>query len=179
MDAETNMSFEEAVRGFMAGDFSRLAPLFNSSSEHSVCPVIQWLDDGLFVLEPTALAEAFTCACFNGCTDSVEQFLARGVNPSGGNITGLNAVHWAVNRGQLPTVNLLIQHKAPLETRNAYGGTVLGCAVWSAVHEPKPDHVRIIETLLNASAHLRGAAYPTGVRRVDEVLERHGAPGRP
>ena len=169
------MSFQEATRGLMAGDFSRLAPLFETSSDGSPCPIIKWFDDGLFVNEPKALAEAFTCACFNGCTQVVEYFLAKGVDPSGGINSGLNAFHWAANRGQLRTVEILIRNKSPLEVLNAYGGTVLGCTVWSAVHEPKPDHLSIIQALIDAGANVGAAEYPSGDPRVDEVLRRYGA----
>jgi hypothetical protein len=120
------MPFKEAVRGLVAGDFSRLAPLFETSPDGSPCPIIKWFDGGLFADEPEALAEAFTCACFNGCTEVVEYLLAKGVDPSGGINTELYAFHWAANRGQLGTVEILIRSKAPLEVLNAYGGTVLG-----------------------------------------------------
>ena len=169
----SDMSFEEAVKGLMAGDFSRLAPLFQPPPDGSPALIIKWFDAGLFANQPKAAEEAFTCACFNGCTDAVEYFLARGVNPSGGINTGLNAFHCAANRGQLKTVEILLRNKSPLETLNAYGGTVLGCAVWSAVHEPKPDHLRIIEALLKAGARIEAAEYPSGDERVDEILRRY------
>ena len=169
------MSFEEAVAGLLRGDFSRLAPLFDSSPDGSACPIIKWYEAGLFANESKALDEAFTSACFNGRTNVVAYLLARGMNPSGGAATGLNAFHWAANRGQLEVVNLLIRHKAPLESRNMYGGTVLGCTVWSAVHEPRPDHIKIIEVLIEDGANITQAQYPSGDERVDEVLRRHGA----
>ena len=172
-----DMSFEETVQGLMAGDFSRLAPLFQTPPDGLPCPVITWFDEGLFAGESEALEEAFTCACFNGSTDVIKRFLARGVDPSGGNNTGLNAFHWAANRGQLNAVKLLVQNKAPLETQNAYGGTVLGCTVWSAVHEPKPDHARIVEVLLKAGAQVGGADYPSGDERIDDLLRQYGAVG--
>jgi len=175
MKGQSDISFQEAVRGLMAGDFSRLAPLFDTPSDGSPCWVIKWYEGGLFASEPKALAEAFTCACFNGCTHVVEYLLARGADPSGGINTGLNAFHWAANRGQLKTVEILIQNKAPLETLNMYGGTVLGGTVWSAIHEPGPDRIRIIEALLNAGANVSAADYPSGDEQVDEVLRRHGA----
>src|SRR5438132_7892470 len=78
MKSQSDMSFQDAVRGLMAGDFSRLAPLFDTPSDGSPCPVIKWHEGGLFASEPKALAEAFTCACFNGCTHVVEYFLAKG-----------------------------------------------------------------------------------------------------
>lgn len=169
------MPFEEAVQGLLAGDFSRLAPLFEDAADGSRCPIIQWHEAGLFASEPLALDEAFTCACFNGCAGVAERLLARGVNPAGGAATGLNALHWAANRGQLETVRLLIRHQAPLEARNSYGGTVLGCAVWSAVHETKPDHRRIVEALLDAGARVGEAEHPSGDERIDEILRCHGA----
>ena len=135
------MTFPEVVRGLSAGDFSRLAPLFDVPPGRSTCQIISWYEAGLFAAEPTALAEAVTCAAFNGAVDVLDHLLARGANPSGGAGTGLNAIHWAANRGQLRAVECLLRYQAPLESVNAYGGTTLGCAVWSAVHEPLPDLV--------------------------------------
>src|SRR5439155_24465512 len=123
INSERDMIFAEVVRGLMAGDFSRLAPLFEAPANRSPCPIVSWYENGLFTDQPTALAEAFSCACFNGCTQVVEYFLSKGVNPSGGANTGLNAFHWAANRGQLKVVEILIRNNTPLETLNAYGGT--------------------------------------------------------
>lgn len=169
------MTFEEATRGWIAGDFSRLSPLFERAADGSPCPIILWHEAGLFGSQPQALAEAFTCACFNGCVEVADYFLTRGVNPSGGAGTGLNAFHWAANRGQLEIVRLLIRYQAPLETRNSYGGTVLGGTVWAAVHEPKPAHPEIVEALLAAGANVRGAEFPSGDAGIDKTLRRHGA----
>jgi hypothetical protein len=162
-NSENEMNFGEVVRGLIAGDFSRLAPLFEAAADGSACPIIRWYDRGLFTNEPKALAEAFSCACFNGFTQVVEYFLSKGIDPNGGINTGLNAFHWAANRGQLEVVEV------------AYGGTVLGCAAWSAVHEPKPEHVPIVEALLKAGANVSAAEYPSGDERVDDVLKRYGA----
>lgn len=169
------MDFAEAVRGLMAGDFSRLAPLFEQGADGSLCSILSWYESGLFTGQSRALDEAFSCACFNGCTQVVEYFLNKGVNPNGGACTGLNAFHWAANRGQLKVVEILLRNNALLETRNAYGGTVLGGTVWSAVHESKPQHLQIIKTLLNAGALVSEAEYPSGDDSVDEVLRQHGA----
>jgi Ankyrin repeats (3 copies) len=135
MRRETEMTFEEALRGLIAGDFSRLAPLFETQTRDSLCSIIRWYESGLFDSQPKALEEAFTCACFNGCTEIIAYFLTKGVNPDGGINTSSNAFHWAANRGQLKTVEILIRNKASLETQNSYGATVLGSAVWSAVHD--------------------------------------------
>lgn len=74
--------------------------------------------------------------------------------------------------GSLKVVGMLIRNKTPLETLNAHGGTILGCVLWSAVRERKPVHLRIIEALPRAGADVRGASYPSGDERVDEVLRR-------
>ena len=168
--------FREAVQGLERGDFSRLAPLLEDRPlERRSCQIIEWYDQGYFAAEPAALAEALTCACFLGRTGVAEFLLDRGVDPAAGAGTGLNAFHWAANRGQSETVRLLIRRKAPLETRSMYGGTVLGTAVWSAINEPRPGHLQIIEDLLVAGARLVEAGYPTGHEQVDAVLRRYGA----
>lgn len=166
-------SFVETARGLLAGDFSCLAPLFERTAGEPPL-FLQWFDSGRFASEPEALAEAFTCACFNGSESVAAHLLDRGVSPTGGQATGLNAFHWAANRGQLAIVKLLLQHRAPLETTNSYGGTVLGCAVWSAFHEPKPDHLAIIEALIRGGANVARIDYPTGNRLIDELLASAG-----
>lgn len=175
---EPKMSFEETVSGLLAGDFTRLAPLFDDPTDEPSCPIIRWYAEGRFSSNPAALAEAFTCACFNGRSRVVEYFLARSIDPLGGASTGLNAFHWAANRGQKDVVMILIRCRAPLEVANAYGGTVLGSAVWAAVHEPKSDHVSIIHSLLEAGANVFQADYPSGSERIDEILRRYRS-GKP
>lgn len=175
MNRNSKLAFPDAVARFMAGDFSRLAPLFETPAGHLLCPVQKWFEDGLFATAPKALEEAFTCACFNGSVHMVEYWLAKGVNPNGGSNTGLNALHWAANRGQLQVVEILIKNNASLETINAYGGTVLACAVWSAIHEPKPEHIKIIEALLAAGARVDAVQIPSGDERIDATLRRNGA----
>jgi Ankyrin repeats (3 copies) len=169
MDGEAE--FLDALEGLRRGDFSRLEPLFEGKRSQ----IVEWCAAGLFRDHPTALFEAFTCACFNGKVSVAEFLLAMGADPSAGDGTGLNAFHWAANRGKLEAVRLLIRHKAALETRSMYGGTVLGTGVWAAIHEAKPDHLQIIEELLDAGADVNEAGFPTGDSRVDGLLRRYGA----
>lgn len=168
--------WRDTLRGFERGDFSRLEPLFDKDpSEGDKCRIVDWYEKKYFDNEQTTLAEAFSCACFLGRTSVAAFLLSRGVDPAAGMGTGLSGFHWAANRGNLDTVKLLIERKAPLEQRNMYGGTVLGCTVWSAINEARPDHIAIIEALLAAGANIEEAGYPTGDERIDEVLRRHGA----
>jgi len=169
--------FRAAIRDLEGGSFSRLEPLFRNlaSSSHASCQIIEWYDLGYFKNEPKALNEALSCACFNGCTSVAKFLLDRGVDPLAGFGTGMNGFHWAANRGHLETVKLLIERKVPMEVENMYGGTVLGCTVWSAVHQPCANQHEVIESLLEAGANVDAAEYPSGNARVDEILRRHGA----
>jgi hypothetical protein len=168
-------SLRDALRGLEGGDFSRLEPLFGEAkSEAGRCRIVEWYEKGYFDDKPKALAEALSCACFLGRTSVAKFLLDKGVDPAAGIGTGLAAFHWAANRGNLDTVKLLIERGAPLEQENMYGGTVLGCTVWSAIHEPRADHIQIIEALIAAGANIEAADYPTGNKRVDETLRRHG-----
>lgn len=117
--------WRDAVKGLERGDFSRLEPLFDGDK----CRVVDWCENGYFEDEPKSLAEALTCACFLGRTSVAAYLLDEGVDPAAGTGTGLSALHWAANRGNLDTVRMLIERKAPLEQRNMYGGTVLGCTI--------------------------------------------------
>jgi hypothetical protein len=172
---EDEAVFRDALQGLRRGDFSRLEPLFVDRPDGARATIVDWCELGRFADKPAALAEALSCACFNGRIAVAEYLLQRGVDPAGGAGTGLNALHWAANRGQLESVRLLLRYKAPLETRSMYDGTALGTAVWSAIHEPRPAHLLIIEELLRAGARVAEAGYPSGNDRIDALLRRHGA----
>jgi ankyrin repeat protein len=144
----------DALQGLKHGDFSRLEPLLTPDYTPAAksCRIIEWYEQGAFANEPQALAEAFTSACFLGRMGIAEFLLDSGVDPLAGTGTGLSGFHWATNRGQLETVKLLIQRGLPLEEKNSYGGTVLSGTLWAAFHEPRADHLLIIEALLAAGA---------------------------
>ena len=166
--------FSDALEGLRRGDFSRLEPLFDDRSSRSGKPqIIEWHEQGRLRDQPKALAEALTCASFLGRTNVAEYLLKQGVDPSAGAGTGLDALHWASNRGQLEAVRLLIRAKAPLETRSMYGGTAVDTAIWSAINEPRRDHLQIIEELLSAGARLGDTEYPTGHQGIDAIVERY------
>jgi ankyrin repeat protein len=166
-------TFSDALEGLHQGDFSRLEPLFEERSGRSGhAQIVEWHEQGRFRDQPKALAEALTCASFLGRTSVAEYLLKQGVDPSGGASTGLDALHWAANRGQLEAVRLLLRAKAPLDTRSMHGGTAVDTAIWSAINEPRGDQLQIIEELLNAGARVDDAEYPTGDPRIDAILQR-------
>jgi ankyrin repeat protein len=156
MNPLEDSQWRDALQGLMQGDFSHLEPLFTPdfTPTGERCRIIKLYEQGAFENEPQALAEAFTCACFLGRTGIADFLVTQGVDPSAGTDTGLSGFHWAANRGNLETVKLLIERKAPLEQRNSYGGSVLGGTLWAAFNEPRADHLRIIEALLVAGAQV-------------------------
>lgn len=121
------------------------------------------------------MEEAFIRACLWGRTEIPEFLLESGVDPGAGANTAQTGMHYAAHGGHLDTVKLLIERKAPPEVRNMYGGTVLGQAIWSALHEPQEEHLPIIETLIDAGANVNAIGFPTGNARVDELLRCHRA----
>jgi hypothetical protein len=160
--------FRAVIERLRAGDFSVLEPLFRESDGPSRIQV--WYEAGRFNEVPDALLEAFTCACFLGSKRLVEAGLAGGLPPAGGTATGLSALHWAASRGQHEVLDLLLRRRPDLELLNQYGGTVLGQAVWSAIHEPRPGQERCIEALVLAGAKVASVPYPSGHERTDAVL---------
>lgn len=161
--------FRDAVHALDAGNYSSLEEMLD---QHGASLIDLLVAAG----EPKVpMEQAFTWACMLGRTGDAEFLLNKGVDRLAGDNTGLNGFHYAVSGGRLEIVQMLIARKVPLEVRNMYGGTVLGQAVWSAINEPKVNHVAIIEALLDAGANIGAADYPTGNERVDEVLRRHGA----
>ncbi len=171
--ANDDALFDDAVQGLRRGDFSRLEPLFVGATDGTDPQVIVWHRHGRFQAAPDALAEALTCASFLGHTVVISYLLSHGVGPTAGDATGLDALHWAANRGQLAAVRLLLRHGAPLERRNRHGTTVLGTAVWSAINEPRGEQLSIIERLIDEGARLDAIRYPTGHQAVDAILRRH------
>ena len=156
------------------GSFSALAPFFMLSSSDEP-RIVRLHRSGLFQHHASEAAEALSCAAFLGAVDALRYLLEAGIAPDGGSATGMNAVHWAANRAQLDATRLLLDAGASIEMRSAYGGTALGSAVWAAVHEPKSDHLALIDLLLRRGAAVREAAFPSGSAEVDGLLAQFGA----
>ena len=106
-----------------------------------------------------------------GRTGVLEFLLEEGADPGEQDRFGQTALHWAAIGGQWEAVRILLAHGAPLEAKNTYGGTVLGQAVWSALHDRLGiDYLPMVETLLAAGADARAVGIPTGHARIDELL---------
>jgi tetratricopeptide (TPR) repeat protein len=140
-------------------------------------------DGSLKVNATRAQVEAgFLWACEFGRDGVVEFLLDKGVEAAT-EVHGMNGLHWAIVGGRLGTAKLLLERNVPLEWRNGYGGTALGCATWAATQsdpvyrwpDRETDWATIVQMLIAAGARVEEAGYPTGNERVDEVLRRHGA----
>lgn len=138
-------------------------------------------------LQPYATREqmlqGFLWACGYGRNAVVEFFIDKGLDLGSQDRNGQTGLHWAAIFGQLETIRLLLDRKASLETRNVYGGTVLGQALWSAIHsEHGPACVPALEMLIAAGAKIEPGmlawleqqnASPSTKERVFAVLRLH------
>jgi len=140
-----------AVEALDRGDFSRLEQALGGPHEFDR-QIIEWFDEGKFNDAPETLAEALTCACMLGRTDTASYLIDHGVDPYAGMKTWLAGPHYAVSSGHLDTVRMLLDKKIPLEVKNLHGGTMLGQAFWSAVNEHKSSHADIIDALIEGGA---------------------------
>lgn len=140
--------WRRTVKALDGGDFSLLDDVLTANGTS----IIDLLETNGEPVE--CMNEAFAWACFTGRTRDAEILLDKGVDPAASDKTGLAGFHWAANRGNLDTVKMLIERKAPLEQLNMYGGTVLNCAFYSAVFEHRDSHASILEALIDAGAQI-------------------------
>lgn len=125
------------------------------------------------------LQSAFRYACGGGQKAVVEFLVNKGVDLADGGRDGQTPLHWAVIDGQLEIVQLLLKYKPPLESRNMYGGTVLGQTLWSAAHGGDPKvYAEIIETLIAAGAKVPARHVPVN-KSIDDLLRRYGSEPEP
>jgi ankyrin repeat protein len=91
---------------------------------------------------------------------------------------GSSALHLAVWRERLPTVELLLNHGAPLESKDPAGDTPLGLAsrALTEMSEWTPhESTAIVATLLQAGADVSAVRrFPTGSPEADDLLRRFG-----
>jgi hypothetical protein len=133
----------------------------------------------------TEMERGLFWACEYGRNHVVEFLWQKGVSLDARSPDGQTPLHWAVIGGQAETVKLLLDHGANLEARNSYGGTVLGQALWSAVHDQREtDYLSMVQSLLGAGAHVdpnwlswlesQSSRLPAAVGRIAELLRKHG-----
>jgi len=122
---------------------------------------------------------AFMYAIGWGRTNVVEFLLDKGVDLTDGGSDGQTPLHWAAIGGRLDSVKLLLKFNPPLESRNMYGGTVLGQTMWSAAHGGDPKvYAEIIDTLIAAGAKVPERHVPVN-KPIDDLLRKHGSVPEP
>jgi len=122
---------------------------------------------------------AFRYACGYGRTKAVEFLLSKSIDMTAHSGDGQTGLHYAAIFGRLDTIKLLLEHNAPLEVKNQYGGTVLGQTLWSAAHGGDPEiYAQMIETLIAAGAEVPERHVPVNAP-IDALLERYGSRPEP
>lgn len=174
--------FQYAIAALWRGDFTSLEVAVGGA-ERFDSQIAEWIEAGSYKSEPEAMAESFAAACMLGHEKAAAALLDAGVDPYAGMRTGLAGFHYAASSGRQHIVKLLIARNIPMEVENMYGGTVFGQAMWSVVHERKPDHAAIVEALVEAGAVVdRGylewwpeQSIPDEEtkRRIENVLKQH------
>jgi len=146
-----------------------------------------FVEDGRLKTNATAtqMERGFLWACEYGRNGVVEFLLKKGVDLLSRADTGQTGLHWAVIGGHLDTIQLLLERGASLEAKNAYGGTPLGQALWSAMNgEPGIDYFSVIEMLIEAGAKIEAGSLEwlakqkgsSSVKaRIAELLQRRSA----
>ncbi len=125
------------------------------------------------------LRSAFAYACGYQQKDVVEFLLDKGIDLADGGSDGQTPLHIAVIYGRLETVKLLLKYNPPLESRNMYGGTVLGQTLWSAAHGGDPKvYAEIIKILIAAGASVPPSHVPVN-QPIDDLLRRYGSEPEP
>jgi hypothetical protein len=125
------------------------------------------------------LGDGFLFACQFGRNAAVEFLLSRGVAVGVADARGQTGLHHAAIGGHAGTVRLLLDHHPPLEAVNAFGGTPLGQALWSAAHGGDTDaYLEILEALVSAGAVLPSRHVPVNAR-IDAWLEIRGSRAEP
>lgn len=167
-------SFEYTINGLKEGNYTDLEPVFGTAGS-SQCPIKTWVLEARFDSHPTELDEALTCAAWHDRRELVRFLLDRGLSPQGGNLTGMDAMHWTANRGLLATMSELMLAGASTESISRFGANVLGTAIWSALFEPQPAHLEVVRHLLENGAkfdhaQLEELGFPTEREDLNALL---------
>ncbi len=95
-------------------------------------------------------AAALAWACEYGYVDVVDVLLDAGGDLNG-SYGGHTPLHWAAMNAQTAVADLLVRRGASVRSRNRYGATPSGQALWSAEQERAADRFEGVIALLGAA----------------------------
>lgn len=106
-----------------------------------------------------------------GRVDALRVMLSMGMDP-GVMPHGFAPLHFAGWKGDAEMVRLLVEAGAPLEQRNAYGGTALGSTIHGAIHREADDadYPAVVRCLVAAGAVIPREGFPDAPPEVQEAL---------
>lgn len=118
------------------------------------------------------LDAALRAACFGGHRDVAADLLRAGAAIDSRDREGMTPLHLAAWVADVPTVELLVAHGAPLEAKNDYGGTVLDFLVWVVENQWRDrDYAAVARILIDAGADRTAVNWsPTGHADFDAVF---------
>jgi ankyrin repeat protein len=128
-------------------------------------------DPGIVAVCAGAGAMPLVDAAEEGRADAVRVMLECGFDPAVMR-HGIAALHFAGWQGDVATVEALLDHGAPLEQVNAFGGTVLGSTIHGAIHrsEAGGDYPAVVSRLVAAGAVIPPGGYPDAPSEVQAAL---------
>lgn len=147
---------DNVVTAAAMGETAQLAGYLDDTGKlRTDAPLVQveWLK-----IAPTPeanLALAFVWAAMLNRVETVRFLLEKGVSPASKDHRDWTALHWSGYLAHLEMADMLIAHKAPLEARNEFGGTVLDQTLWGTAHEGlRPHHLEVVHKLVDAGAKI-------------------------
>lgn len=119
-------------------------------------------------------------AAWQGRTESVRLMLKAGFDPHIPGAENSTPLDRACFHGFHEIVEILLERdpRPPLEFKNTFGGTPLSCCIWGSRHswmksDPRSNHKRCAELLINAGSHFEASWIPTVNEEMDELLKAH------
>ena len=141
--------------------------------------IVQFLVEAGVDIEAKASIEdgsALNEASISNQIDIVRYLLEKGADVASQDHQGFTALHWAAWHCYMDLCRLLLEHNAPLEILNTYGGTVIDTAVYGFVNTyyPPENQLETLQLLIDAGADTGMISpYPTGNQTIDEFLKPH------
>ena len=141
--------------------------------------IVQFLVEAGVDIEAKASVEdgsALNEASISNRIEVVKYLLSKNADTASQDHQGFTALHWAAWHCYMDLCTLLLEHNAPLEVLNTYGGTVIDTAVYGFINAyyPADNQLETLQLLIDAGADTGMISpYPTGNQAIDDFLKLH------